>query len=165
MPTPTPTPIPAADFATRQIGLIDAEVEAELAETGALLSQSSPAALCRAGLAITNLVEVSQRTGMGGRTVVELARDPATTTITTTASAGAGRSKRTGSADLAEHSIRTGDIVAIQQQPAGSARKKEKQELKDTGVEGVVMKVTASAVCVACSQKDNVEVPAGRLWM
>lgn len=139
------TDIPA--FATAQLSLLDAELQAEVAETSTLLSQSSPTSLQRAGLAILNLVVSSQRTGLGGKTVVDLELDPAV-----------------GGGYLPEHGIRTGDIVSVQEQPSGSAKKKEKSDLQSKGAEGVVVKVAASHVAVALGHADG-DVPGGKLWV
>ncbi|KKY17078.1 putative dna helicase [Diplodia seriata] len=144
---PPPTDIPT--FAAAQLSLLDAELQAELAETSLLLSAHPPQTLQRAGLAILNLHISSQRTGLGGKTVVELELDPAVK--------GAG-------AELPEHGIRTGDIVGVQEQPAGSAKKKEKSDLKKSGVEGVVLRVSAATVAVALD-KEDVDVPQGKLWL
>lgn len=142
----TPTDIPA--FAETQLSLLDAELKAELAETATLASQSSPTALQRAGAAILNLRVSSQRTGLGGKTVVELELDPAV-----------------GAGGIPEHGIRVGDIVGVQEQPAGSAKKREKGEMQKRGVEGVVLKATNAAVSVALD-KEDADVPGGgKLWL
>ncbi|KAF2502212.1 DNA-binding protein SMUBP-2 [Lophium mytilinum] len=135
---PEPTDIPS--FATTQLALLTTELNAELAETQLLLSSTSPSTLARAGLAILNLNLSSQRTGLGGKTVVELTLDPAFVTK----SSGSG--KGSGSQDLPEHGIRVGDIVAVSEQPAGAAKKNEKTGLKERGVEGVVGKVGTERV-------------------
>lgn len=59
-------------FATRQLSLLDSELQAELTETELLTSTHAPTVLQRAGLAILNLNVSSQRTGLGGRTLLEL---------------------------------------------------------------------------------------------
>ena len=79
-------------FAATQLALLEAELQSELSETSSLISNTSPAALQRAGLAITNLSISSQRTGLGGKTVVELGPDSAT-------------ASKDG--ELAEHGVRT----------------------------------------------------------
>lgn len=145
-----PTDIPA--FAATQLTLLDAELQAELAETNALLSSHTPTALSRAGLAILNLNVSTIRTGLGGKTVVELSLDPAVI-------------PKGGKADIPEHGIRVGDIVAIQDQPAGSAKKTEKRELAKKGVEGVVLRVKRENVEVVLD-KEEADVPSGgKLWM
>ncbi|KAF2470149.1 DNA-binding protein SMUBP-2 [Lindgomyces ingoldianus] len=150
MSKPRPTDIPS--FAAGQLTLLDAELQAELSETNALLSLHTPATLCRAGLAILNLNVSSIRTGLGGKTVVELAVDPAVV-------------RKGDKADIPEHGIRTGDIVAIQDQPAGSARKTEKRELTKKGVEGVVLRIRRENVEIVLD-KEDADVPSGgKLWM
>ena len=141
----TATDIPS--FAATQLDLLDLELQAEVSEVTSLVSQSSPSALQRAGVAILNLSLSAQRTGLGGKTVIDLELDPAV-----------------GGGPLPEHGIRSGDIVAVQGQPAGSAKKREKDELKVKGVEGVVTKVTSSQVAVALNKEDE-DIPAGKLWV
>jgi DNA polymerase alpha-associated DNA helicase A len=140
-----PTSISA--FAATQLELLDAELKAELAETNLLVSQTSPAALQRAGVAILNLTIGSQRTGLGGKTVLDLELDSAV-----------------GGGDIPEHGIRVGDIVGISEQPSGSAKKREKADAKSKGVEGVMLKITPRAVSVALD-KEDVDAPGGKLWL
>ncbi len=141
------TPTDISNFATTQLALLDDELQAEVAEASTLVSQSSPTSLQQAGVAILNLNVASQRTGLGGKTVIDLELDPAV-----------------GSGDLPEHGIRTGDIVSVQEQPTGSSRKKEKNDLKSKGVEGVVVKVASSHVAIALNKEDD-DPPSGKLWV
>lgn len=147
--SPPPTDIPA--FAARQLTLLTAELTAELAQTAHLASSSSPAALQRAGLAVLNLQIAAQRTGLGGKTVLELQLDPAI-----------------GSGELPEHGLRVGDIVGVREQVGGgggaAARKREKGEAERAGVDGVVVKCAAAGLAVALD-KEEVDVPGGKLWM
>lgn len=140
-------PVDVACFAATQLDLLDRELEAELVETSLLASQSSLAALQRAGLAILNLHLASQRTGLGGKTVLDLEIDPAV-----------------GGGDLPEHGLRVGDIVGVKEQIGGSAKKKEKGEAEKQGVEGVVVKVQSSSISVA-TDKEDADVPSSKLWM
>lgn len=147
---PNPTDIPA--FAASQLTLLDAELKAELSENDALLSSHTPTALARGGLAILNLNVSSVRTGMGGKTIVELALDPAIVT-------------KGAKPEIPEHGIRVGDIVAVADQPAGSAKKTEKKELEKKGVEGVVLRVRRENIEVVLD-KEDADVPGGnKLWM
>lgn len=147
---PNPTDIPA--FAASQLTLLDAELKAELSETDALLSSHTPTALARGGLAILNLNVSSVRTGMGGKTIVELALDPAVVT-------------KGAKPEIPEHGIRVGDIVAVADQPAGSAKKTERKELEKKGAEGVVLRVRRENVEVVLD-KEDADVPGGsKLWM
>jgi DNA polymerase alpha-associated DNA helicase A len=147
---PQPTDIPA--FAASQLTLLDAELQAELSETNALLSSHTPTALARAGLAILNLNVSSIRTGLGGKTVVELGLDSAVVA-------------KGAQPNIPEHGIRVGDIVAVQDQPSGSAKKTEKRELEKKGAEGVVLKIRRENVEIVLD-KEDADVPSGgKLWM
>ncbi len=143
-------PVDVQAFAATQLDLLDAELQSELSETSSLITSSSPTSLQRAGVAITNLTISSQRTGLGGKTVLELSLDSAI-----------------GEGELPEHGIRTGDIVLVAGQPAGSAKKKEVKELEQKGSRGVVTRVTKAAVSVALDREDD-DADAnlqGRLWL
>lgn len=155
--SPSPPQITPRDFATTQIHLLNHELSSELAENAELLTNTSPTALARAGLAILNLVSVSQRTGLGGRLVVELSLDSSVSGVTSSkskSSATSGKSKAGGDggggeADLPEHGIRTGDIVSVSELAAGSAKKKELKDLERRALKGVVTRVGQRAVWVA----------------
>ena len=134
-------------FATTQLALLDRELQAELTETSSLTTECSPATLQRAGVALLNLSVSSQRTGLGGRTVLDLRLDPAI-----------------GQSELPEHGLRVGDIVGVQEMLGGSAKKKEKSEADKRGVDGVVVKVSTNSLNVALSKQEG-EVPVGKLWM
>ncbi|KOS19335.1 DNA polymerase alpha-associated DNA helicase A [Escovopsis weberi] len=142
-------PVDVQAFAATQLVLLDQELQSEILETSALVSNHSPAGLQRAGQAITNLVVSSQRTGLGGKTVLELAPDNATS----------------ATGELPEHGIRTGDIVLVAEQPAGSARKREVKELERKGARGVVTKVQKGAVCVALDEAKEDVAFLGRVWI
>ena len=140
-------PTDIAAFAATQLDLLDHELKAELEETSGLAGQYSSVALQRAGLAVLNLNIRSQRTGFGGKTIVELEHDTAL-----------------GQAELPEHGLRTGDIVGIRQQVGGSAKKKDKADADKKGIDGVVTKSTLSSISVALD-KDEADLPSGKLWM
>jgi DNA polymerase alpha-associated DNA helicase A len=127
-------------------------LQAELAETNALLSSHAPTALSRAGLAILNLTVSSLRTGLGGKTVVELGLDSAVVA-------------RGDKADIPEHGIRVGDIVGVQDQPSGSAKKTEKRQLASKGVEAVVLRVRRELIEVVLDREDADVPSGGKLWM
>jgi DNA polymerase alpha-associated DNA helicase A len=135
-------------FATDQLSLLDNELQAELSETQLLTSTHAPTVLQRAGLALLNLTVSSQRTGFGGKTLLELGIDPAV------ASDG----------ELPQHGLRVGDICAVAEQPKGSERKKERDGIEKRGVEGVVTKVQKIGVTIALD-KDEADIPGGKLWL
>ena len=137
-------------FATDQLALLSAELAAETASTTNLLASTSPNVLSRAGLAIINLAVSSQRTGLGGKTVLELEQDHAI--------GNAG--------EIGEHGIRTGDIVRVGEQPKGNEKKKEKAGMEGRGVEGVVVRVSQKGLQVALgNEEDGLEGLRGRLWV
>ena len=136
-----------SSFATNQLSLLNNELQAELAETQLLTSTHAPVVLQRAGLALLNLAVNSQRTGLGGKTLLELGIDPAV-----------------GGGELHEHGFRVGDICAVAEQPKGAEKKKERESKEKQGVEGVVTKVQKEAIVVALD-KEEVDIPAGKLWL
>ena len=173
---PQPTKLSPTAFAHTQLSLLAAEQVSEIAETTLLLSDSPPTVLARAGLAILNLTLTSQRTGLGGRTVVELGLDPAVATPAGAKGPGRDPSKSLDAGGgfgggLPEHGIRTGDIVRVSEQPKGGARKKEVGEMKGKGVEGVVTRVGERAIWVAMGKDGDRdddgegEFGEGRLWL
>lgn len=154
-----PTSIP--EFAAAQLSLLATELAAEEASTTAALAQFShaPARLQRSGLALTNLIPGSRRTGLGGRTVVEFVADPATSS---------GESEPV----LPEHGIRVGDIVRVTPLGAGGAKKKAgkkdggDEQGEEVGVRGVVTRVRRGDVAVALDGEDAEEaIGSGRVWL
>ncbi|KAL8995856.1 MAG: hypothetical protein Q9169_004508 [Polycauliona sp. 2 TL-2023] len=136
-------------FAGNQLLLLASELAAETSQSSALLSTHSPRTLARAGLAITNLTLSSQRTGLGGKIVLELEPDSAV-----------------GGEGLGEHGIRVGDIVRVGQQPKGGEKKAEKRSIEDKGSRGVIVKVGQAVVQMALDKDgDEEEGLGGRLWV
>ncbi|EFX03686.1 DNA-binding protein smubp-2 [Grosmannia clavigera kw1407] len=158
---PMAVDIPA--FAAAQLDLLTAELQSEMAETATAIGSHTPAALQRAGLALTNLVVDGRRTGMGGRTVLTLVRDGALSVA---------KNSEDGS-ELPEHGLRTGDIVLVAEQPGGSAKKREMRELEQRGSRGVITRVRRTGLDVGLDQGDSdssreeaVDVLlAGRVWL
>ncbi|OHE98895.1 hypothetical protein CORC01_05791 [Colletotrichum orchidophilum] len=149
--SPSSEPISPPSFATTQLSLLASELAAEVAESSALVSAHSPTALQRAGLALPNLVVGARRTGLGGRTVLELTPDTAVSSAT---------------GELPEHGLRPGDIVLVSEQPAGNAKKKEVKELESKGARGVVTRVRREAVGVAVDEGKGEEREfTGRVWI
>lgn len=142
-----PSDIPS--FASNQLSLLAAEHASELSSTALLTSTHAPPVLQRAGLALLNLHVSSQRTGFGGKTLLELGLDPAVAS---------------GNGELPEHGLRVGDICAVAEQPQGSERKKVRQESEKKRVEGVVTRVRREEVTVALD-KEEVDIPSGKLWL
>jgi DNA polymerase alpha-associated DNA helicase A len=140
-------PVDISVFASTQLSLLQQELDAELAETQLLTATHAPTALQRAGLAILNLTVASQRTGFGGKTILEVTVDPAV-----------------GAGELPEHGLRVGDICAVAEQPKGAERKKEREGMEKRGVEGVITKTQKEAIMVALD-KEDADVHGGKLWL
>jgi DNA polymerase alpha-associated DNA helicase A len=137
-----------ASFAHNQLSLLDHELQVELEETQLLTSTHAPTTLQRAGLALLNLTVASQRTGFGGKTLLELALDAAVS----------------ADGELPEHGLRVGDICAVAEQPKGAEKKKEREGMEKRGAEGVVTKTQKTCITVALD-KEDVDVPNGKLWL
>lgn len=158
-------PVNIDAFAATQLSLLETELKSELSENSSLISNTSPAALQRAGVALINLCIVSQRTGLGGKTVLELGIDGALVG----GGKESGKGKGNDGNDLPEHVIRVGDIVSVAEQPAGSAKKREIKEMEKMGSRGVVTRIWRTTVSVALDgDGDGEEVDGSgskRLWV
>lgn len=144
-----PTPLDIPTFAKTQLSLLDAELLAETSQTSLLLSTHAPRTLARAGLAVINLSLSNQRTGLGGKTVLELGPDHAT-----------------GTEKLGEHDIRVGDIVSVGAQPKGNEKTSEKKSIEARNVHGVVVRARLETLQVALNREsDETEGLGGRLWV
>lgn len=138
-------------FANTQLHLLTAEHATEISEQTTLITSLPPSSLQRHGLALLNLTLSTQRTGLGGRTLLELEPD----------------ASLSSDAKLPAHGLRTGDIVRVAEQPSGAAKKREKAELEGKGVEGVVHRVLEGRLVVAVGDDAGVDglVTGGkRLW-
>ncbi|KAI5780203.1 DNA helicase-like protein [Peziza echinospora] len=141
-PTPTTAAMDPTLFTSTQLALLAHERNHELITTTALLSTLSPSVLSRQhGLAILNLTIASQRTGLGGNTLIDLELDSAVSAKSGASGDDAGK--------LPAHTIRPGDIVRVEEQASGGAKRKVKAELGERGLEGVVSRVTEGRVTVA----------------
>ncbi|MCJ1439724.1 MAG: hypothetical protein MMC23_000205 [Stictis urceolatum] len=155
--TKPPPPLNPSTFARAQLPLLASELVAETSETTTLLTSTSPRTLSRAGLALLNLIPTARRTGLGGRTVIELGPDPSLGPVT----------------ELGSHGIRTGDVVRVGPQPKGGEKKREKEGLERGGVEGVVVRVGNRGVQVAVDgdrggkgrEGEEEGVVEGRVWV
>ncbi|KAK2807241.1 hypothetical protein FQN50_005528 [Emmonsiellopsis sp. PD_5] len=172
MPPPTPIPIPIPPFANTQQSLLLTEHEAEIASSPVSLSLSTATAvspstrrtLQATGYALTGLVLVNCRTGMGGREVGEFGVDSA---IGGAAGKGRDRDKdkdkdtgKDGEGRLGAHGIRVGDVVRVEDVAVGGrgvggkkGGKGEEIGGREKGIEGVVTRVGERGVWVAFGGK------------
>lgn len=111
------------EFVDRFKAAIDLEQKVDLNQTNAYLETYSVKKLAKLGLAVVNLVMDNIRTGLGGKTVIELVIDTAI-----------GK-------DLEIGSIKTGDIVKIDKMG------EESEELN-----GVVTKISKTSISVSIDE-------------
>ncbi|KAM3579924.1 hypothetical protein VKS41_007642 [Umbelopsis sp. WA50703] len=124
-------------FIDSQIELVAQERKLEVEDTARLLSACSPAQLQKRGVALVALRVASMRTGLGGKSLLELEL----------------AQPLTDPPRLPSHKIRTGDIVGLQEY-------RKDKPLSQTLLSGVVSKVTDTSVTIALSQdRDNDEIP------
>lgn len=142
------SPTDISSFATSQLSLLATEHEAEKTETALLTATHAPTTLQRAGLALLNLQISAQRTGFGGKTLLELGLDPSV-----------------GSGELPEHGLRVGDICAVGEQPRGSERKKDREAMEQAKVTGVITRTKREEIIVALDKEDADVPTAGKLWL
>ncbi|KAF3928358.1 hypothetical protein ABW21_db0202963 [Orbilia brochopaga] len=137
-------------FLDRHLTLLEKARQAELQLSDDAVARVDPKLLSARGLACLNLTVSRLYTGLGGKTIVELVPDSALNTT----------------ARIPVHTLRTGDIVRIEEQPSGSAKKQAKQELRDRGLAGVVLRTTQSKIAVALNidKQVNLDFPK-RMWL
>lgn len=161
-----PAPLDPRAFATSQLALLAAELAADTASTAAalLVASHSPKTLATAGLAVANLVAAGRRTGLGGKTVLELELDGA---VGGGGGGGRGGGEEEEAAGLGEHGVRVGDVVRVSSQPKGGERRKEKKG--GVEMEGVVVRVGGRGVQVALGEgkweEEDEGGLGGRLWV
>lgn len=138
--------IPLEDFVHDQINFIEAERLLETTDAQAASTHFSKKELERRGLAITNLELSGTKVGFGGKTLLELERSSAVAQL------------------FLATVLKPGDIVRIEEQAAGSAKKIVLAQVAKDGVEGVVAKVTDSKITVALRNEEEVHL-SGTLWL
>ncbi|ANB15876.1 ATP-dependent 5'-3' DNA helicase HCS1 [Sugiyamaella lignohabitans] len=132
------------------------EKSVDIDETAKLLETLSPKKLESKGLAVTNLIVGSMRTGFGGKTILELIPDPAIFSQ--------------DNQRIDSGSIRIGDNVKIESSAkAASSKTKLKQDTNTQldYIEGVVTKVTNKLISVAVDEKHESSAASldGRVWI
>ncbi|PHZ10988.1 DNA helicase [Rhizopus microsporus ATCC 52813] len=125
-------------FIAHQRELIETERKVDVEETIKLLSSYAPIQLQRRGIALVGLKITGMRTGLGGKSLIdlELANPNILPPI------------------LPAHKITTGDIVGL------DVYKKDKPSKNVDKWSGVVARVTESRITVALSQEIEDELPA-----
>ncbi|KAI9024494.1 hypothetical protein CLU79DRAFT_109557 [Phycomyces nitens] len=124
-------------FIDHQISLVQKEKTIDVEETSRLLSTYSPLQLQKRGLALIGLKVTGMRTGLGGKSLIdlELANPIKLPPV------------------LPAHKITTGDIVGLDEY------KKDKPSKQSAQWSGVVLRVSDSKVTIALSQDTDDELP------
>lgn len=132
-------------LAEKFLRCIDLERNADITQTKSLLDSLPPKKLALKGLAIINLSTENVRTGLGGRSILELSNDMSF-----------HESERIVNGD-----IRTGDIVKVDKMG-------KKTEDKDGAVEGVVTRVSHQSIVITVNEDDDekvLNIMQERLWI
>ena len=135
-------------FCKAQIEFVEAERRLETEETQAAASSFSRKELERRGHAVLNLELAGQKTGLGGKTLVTLERSKATQT-------------ENAFADC----LRPGDIVRLEEQPSGSAKKADLAAVTKAGADAVVVRVQEDKITIALDGEDDQVPSAQNLWL
>lgn len=125
-------------FVLRFKNAIQLEESVDLGQTNQYLELYSSRKLAKLGLAIVNLVIDNLRTGLGGKTIIELVLDPAL-----------------GDKELELGTIRVGDIVKLDRMAKEGSNQEGEEE--ESQVTGVVSKVNSKSVSVSIDEGSNDE--------
>lgn len=115
---------------------IELEQKCDTLLTMSYLDSYSPKTLALFGLAIINLVLTNMRTGLGGKTIIETALDPALSKLED---------------EIPTSTIRVGDIVKLERMTRISSKPNDSTE-EPTSLEGVVVKLTGKLVSISVDE-------------
>ncbi|KAG2732580.1 hypothetical protein G9P44_004997 [Scheffersomyces stipitis] len=138
---------------------INIEQKSDVLLTNSYLTSYPPKQLARLGLAVVNLIVNNVRTGLGGKTIIELGVDPAL--------------KKDSSDEIQVGTLRVGDIVKMDKMSnassaetvstkkalANSSKKKEnvKTDLTDESLDAVVIKMNQTSIAVSVEEDSTDE--------
>jgi DNA polymerase alpha-associated DNA helicase A len=131
---------------------IDLERAADVEQTTLLLKTLPQKKLAIKGLAIINLITENVRTGLGGRTILELRNDLSFHE----------------SDSLVSGDIRTGDIVKIDKMSSSSKTKGKNDEDQKSACEGVVTRVSQQSIVITVNEEHDeriLDIMNERLWI
>ncbi|CAO3635804.1 unnamed protein product [Cunninghamella blakesleeana] len=125
------------EFINHQITLVQEEKRIDVEDTQKLLSTFTPSQLQKRGVALLGLRVTGMRTGLGGKSLVDLEL---------------GYSNKE-SAIFPAHKITTGDIVGLEEYKKDKKEKSSKS--KENQWSGVVLRVTDTKITITLSQDDE----------
>lgn len=121
------------------VNAIQLELRCDNALTDSYLSKYSPKKLASFGLAIVNLTMTNMRSGIGGKSLIELSLDPAFSQP---------------DEEIKSGSLRVGDIVQLDKMKSSNSKESEKES---TALEGVVTRLSANSVTVSIEEDTSDE--------
>ncbi|SAL98729.1 hypothetical protein [Absidia glauca] len=124
-------------FIDHQVQLVQEEKRIDVEDTQKLLSSYSPIQLQKRGMALLGLRVTAMRTGLGGKSLIDLELGQSNRQIPT----------------FPTHKITTGDIIGLDEY------KKDKPSKKAAPWSGVVLRVTDTRITVALSQDMDEDLP------
>ncbi|QEL61755.1 hypothetical protein CJJ09_003911 [Candidozyma auris] len=116
---------------------INLELQCDHVLTDSYLSKYTPKKLSSFGLAIINLTMTNMRSGIGGKSLIELSLDPAVSQPDEEIKAG---------------TIRVGDIVQLNRMKNAAAKD---ADAESTALEGVVSRLSATSVTVSVEEDSS----------
>ncbi|CAK7901971.1 DNA polymerase alpha-associated DNA helicase A [[Candida] anglica] len=132
-----------------QVSLIEAfknaialEQKADSSLTEEYLKLYSPKKLSQLGLAVVNLVVSNLKTGLGGKTLIELQQDPATSS--------------SPDEDIQPGTIRVGDIVKVSRMKASNVSNDTTTD-SEAPIEAVVTRINTKTITVSVEEDTNDE--------
>ena len=117
------------------------EQEEDVAQTTEYINAYSPKKLALMGLAVINLNITNMRTGIGGKTILEMQLDNAVS-----------------NGDLSSVSMKTGDIVRIAKMTKAERKKAKKEEETqdcDESIDAVVVKVSNQTITLSVDESTS----------
>ncbi|EPX73651.1 DNA polymerase alpha-associated DNA helicase A [Schizosaccharomyces octosporus yFS286] len=132
------------DYSDKELQFIEKIQKVEIEEAEALLQKYPLPTLQKNGIALINLALSSIRTGFGGKTIIELERDPAFS----------------NSDILPANSFSPGDVVRLNQGGGKSdtraSKSVDKSKRTDSSSEGVITRVQEKSISVALNSEEDV---------
>lgn len=136
----------ASSFVSRFKDAIEVERKLDVALTNEYLKAYSPKQLAKMGLAIVNLVVTNLRTGLGGKSILELDIDPSLGT------------------ELSVGSLKVGDIIRVDRMKGSDKQKESKpkkskdadDEREDNGaLDAVIVRINTKGIHVSVDEETN----------
>ncbi|KAK6456726.1 P-loop containing nucleoside triphosphate hydrolase protein [Scheffersomyces xylosifermentans] len=117
---------------------INIEQKSDVLLTNSYLTTYSARKLAQLGLAVINLIVSNVRTGLGGKTLIELVVDPAL--------------KKDADDEIQVGTLRVGDIAAANSSTKKKEKEKDHPESLDESLDAVVIKINARLITISIEE-------------